>query len=123
MSKKLGGTVNLKVNGDIYKAKGSFNYSLGLEKKEAVLGVDGVHGYKSSKQVPMIEGEITITPKVNIKNLLSIGEEDNVTVTLDLNQGSVIVLRNAWINTEGTIETEESKMSVKFEGIQAEQIR
>ena len=29
MSKKLGGTVNLKVNGDIYKAKGSFNYSLG----------------------------------------------------------------------------------------------
>lgn len=112
MNKKAHGLINIKANGDLLKAKGNFSYNLGRPKREAILGVDGVHGYKEIVQVPFIEGEITIDGGIETKSILDITE---ATVTLELRNGKVITLNNAWSNTEGTVEVEEGKMSIRFE--------
>lgn len=48
---------------------------------------------------------------------------DNATVTLELANGKMIVLRNAWFASEGTVQTEEGTIALRFEGISAEEIQ
>jgi len=40
-------------------------------------------------------------------------------VTLQVANGKTIVLRNAWFAGEGTVQTEEGNIAVRFEGLSA----
>lgn len=121
MSKnRVGGTIALKVDGDIYFAKGNFTYNLGRGKREAVVGADRVHGFKETPQVPFIEGEITDRGEMSLEALLAI---DNSTITLELANGKVIVLREGWYASEGTGNTEEGNVACRFEGISCEEVK
>lgn len=117
---RVGGLISLKIDGDIYKAKGNFTYNLGKPKRDAVIGADVVHGYKEAVQVPFIEGEITDTREISLETLAMI---DEATVTLELANDKVIVLREAWQAGEGTGNTEEGNIAIRFEGMSAEEIR
>ena len=119
-SNRRGGIVYFKVDGERYDAKGNFSYNLGRHKREAVVGHDGVHGYKELPQVPYIEGEPTDRWNLDLAKLLRM---DNATVTLELANGKIIVLRNAWFAGEGTVQTEEGTIALRFEGISAEEIQ
>lgn len=118
-SNRRGGIMYLKVNGEIYDAKGSFTYNLGKPKNEAILGADGVHGYKSTPQVPFIEGEITDRASLDLAGLCEI---DNATITLELANGKVVTLRDAWFAGDGTGNTEEGNIGVRFEGLSADEV-
>ena len=87
------GRIYFKVDGTQYDAKGKFSYNLGLDKREAIVGADGVHGYKSTPQVAHVEGAITDSADLDLATFQG---ADNVTVTLELANGKVIVLSNAW---------------------------
>ena len=89
---RIGGIISLKIDGESYRAKGNFTYSLGANKKEMVVGADAIHGYKELPQVPFIEGEITDSAEISMQALRNIV---NATVTLDLANGKLISLRNA----------------------------
>lgn len=117
---RVAGLISLKVDGQIYNAKGNFTYNLGRHKKEAVIGADGVHGYKETPQVPFIEGEITDRAAISLQTLCDI---ENATVTLELANGKVIVIRGAWFAADGTANTEESNVGIRFEGMSGEEIR
>lgn len=117
---RIGGTISLKINGDMYFAKGNFTYNLGKPKKEAVIGSDRVHGYKEVPQVPFIEGEITDRNELNLEDLITL---DDATVTLELANGKVIMLREGWYAGEGTGNTEEGNIALRIEGISAEEVR
>lgn len=117
---RVGGLIALKIDGDINKAKGNFTYNLGKPKRDAVLGADVVHGYKEAVQVPFIEGEITDSRDMSLEALLL---AEDKTITLELANGKVIVLREAWYAGEGTGNTEEGNIAVRFEGKSAEEIR
>jgi predicted heme/steroid binding protein len=56
------GRIYFKVDGTQYDAKGSFSYNLGADKRDGIVGADGVHGYKAMPQVPFIEGAVTDRP-------------------------------------------------------------
>lgn len=118
-SNRRGGIMYLKVDGEIYDAKGAFTYNLGKPKNEAILGADGVHGYKSTPQVPFIEGEITDRAGLDLASLC---ETDEATITLELANGKVITLRDAWYAGEGTGNTEEGNIGVRFEGLSADEV-
>lgn len=121
MSKRVGGIIFLKVDGDLQRAKGAFSYNLGKPKREAVIGGDGIaHGYKETGQVAFIEGEITDDRKLNLAALL---ELEDVTVTLELANGKVISLRDAWYAGEGTGQSEEGNIGVRFEAPTGEEIK
>lgn len=113
------GLIQVQVDGEIVDAKGSWSYGLGRPKREAMIGADGVHGFKETPQVPFIEGAITDRGTLDLA-ALTLGT--NKTVTLSLSNGKVIVLRDAWFAGDGTASTEESEIPVRWEGANAEEI-
>jgi hypothetical protein len=119
MSQRRAGLIQLQVNGEIHDAKGSFSYNLGRPMREAMIGADRVHGYKETPQIAFIEGAITDRGTLDVAALAS-GRD--LTVTLSLANGKVIVLRDAWFAGEGTASTEEAEIPVRWEGSNAEEI-
>ncbi|MBO3274129.1 phage tail tube protein [Pseudomonas schmalbachii] len=117
---RVGGIISLKIDGESYDAKGNFSYNLGANKKEMVVGADGIHGYKELPQVPYIEGEITDSAEISMEKIRNV---TNATVTLQLANGKLIALRNAVEASDGTGNTEEGNQTVRFEGMSAEEIR
>lgn len=120
MSQRRAGILFLKVNGSIQDAKGNFSYNLGKPKRESIVGADKVHGYKEMPQPAFIEGEITDSASLDLAALIA---TDDATITLELANGKVIVLRNAWYAGEGTGQTEEGNIQCRFEGASAEEVR
>lgn len=114
------GIIFLKVDGALYEAKGNFTYNLGKPKREGIVGADSVHGYKETIQIPFIEGEITDSNQLSLEKLVTL---DGVTVTLELNNGKSILLRDAWYAGEGTGETEEANIGVRFEAKGGEELK
>jgi len=119
-AERIGGIIRVKVDGTQFFAKGAFSYRVNPAMKEMVVGSDQVHGYKEMPQVPFIEG--AITDRGNL-DLLSLQEAVDVTVTLELANGKVIVLRNAVYASEGAVGTEEGEIEARFEGLTGEEIR
>ena len=119
-NKRVGGIIELKADGELYQAKGSFTYNLGKPKRETVVGHDAVHGYKELPQEPYIEGAITDSPDLNLAALLQLKD---VTATLRLANGKIIVLREAFYSADGNGTTEEGEIEFKLSGSSAEEIR
>lgn len=119
MSKRVGGVIYLKVDGEQYRAKGSFTTDIGEPKRDAVVGHDGVHGFKEVPKTPYIEGEITDTGDLELERLFTLRD---VTVSLELANGKVHALREAWYAGDGTYSTEEGNVPVRFEGIRGEEV-
>lgn len=118
-SKRVAGTLYLAVNGTTLPAKGSFQVGYGEEKKEAVVGVSGVHGYKAMAQVAFIEGVITNRADLDVKALLRV---ENATITLEFRGGKTLVLRDAWFAGDGVLNADEGELQVRFEGLALEEL-
>jgi hypothetical protein len=116
---RVGGIIQLQIDGEIYNAKGAFDYNLGRPKRDAVVGHDRVHGYKSLPQVPYIEGKVTDRGTMDLDKLVT---SKGVTVTLELANGKVIVLRDAFYASEGKGNSEEGEIECRFEGMSAEEV-
>lgn len=109
---RKGGIIQIQVAGVTLDAKGAFTFNLGMPKRETIMGVDGVHGYKETPQVAFIEGEITDRGTLSLADLVG---SDGVTVTLTHGNGKVIVLRDGWFASEGDGETDEGAIKVRWE--------
>lgn len=116
----IAGILEGKINGEIHNLKGNFKYNLGGLKRGMLVGPDRVHGHTAMPQVPYIEGEITDRGDLDVVALIAL---DNVTFTLSLANGKVIVLKEACYAADGDIETEEANIQVRFEGMSAEEVR
>lgn len=119
MSQRRAGLIQVQVNGEVYQARGNWTYNLGRPMREAIIGADTVHGYKETPQVAFIEGEITDLSTLDLATLV---ELEDATVTLELANGKLIALRNAWFAGDGTGNTEEANIAVRFEGSGAEEV-
>lgn len=119
---RVGGILYLKIDGNQLKAKGNFTYNLGIPKRESVMGADGVHGFKETPQPAFIEGEITDHSTLDLAALL---KTEEATATLELNNGKVIVLRDAFYAADGNAQTEEGNVQMRLESAtgNAEEIR
>lgn len=117
---RVGGIIEIKVDGTLYAAKGAFTYNLGVAKREAVLGADTIHGYSEKPQEPMIEGAITDQGDLDVKKVMSIKD---ATATLSLANGKIIVLKDAWYSGDGNIGTEEGEIEFRLSGMSAEEVR
>lgn len=120
MSQRIAGMLQLKVDGTVYPGKGDFTYNLGFPKREAIVGTDITQGYKETPQTPFIEGAITDLPGFDLTALVKI---KNASVTIELGNGKLIHLEQAWFAGEGTPSSAEGEIPVRFEGVSAEEIR
>lgn len=119
MQTPIGGVINLKVNGVLHRAKGSFTYNLGVNKREGVTGADGVHGFKETPQIPSIEGAVTDSPDLDLRALLTAKE---ATITLELANGKVVIFEEAWCTSDGNVTTEEGEIEFSFQAMRAEEV-
>lgn len=117
--KPIAGIVTVKVDGSQLRVKSNVTYNLGFDKLEGIVGHDGVHGPKSTPQIPYIAFEMTDKADLSWKKLYGIR---NATVTADLANGKTIVLRNSWNASDGEGNSEEANSSLRFEGTDAEEI-
>lgn len=113
------GLIQVKVNGEIFDAKGSFTYGYGRPKRTAIVGSDGVHGYKEEPQVSFIEGAVTDRGSLDVSAVFT---AKDVTVTLELANGKTFALREAWYAGDGQASTEEAEIPVRWEGASGEEI-
>lgn len=115
-----GGMLYMQVNGRRYDAKGEFTYKLGTPKMTAIVGADGVHGASTEAQAPYIEGALTDERGLDLKAFF---RAVDATMTLELQNGKVVMLSEAWYAGEGTVKTKEGEVAVKFEGMMCEEIK
>lgn len=120
MNRRVGGIIFFKVDGELFQAKGEFTYNLGIAKREAVVGQDATHGFKETPQVAMIEGSITDSDELDLEAFLNIRD---ATCTLELANGKIVVLREAFYAGDGNVTTSEGEVEVRFEGIKGEEVR
>lgn len=112
MTNAVGGVIAVKMNGELIRAKGAWTYNLGRPMRETVLGVDAPHGFKTVPQVAYIEGATTHRAELDLEALVTAVD---VTVELELANGQKIVLIKARFAGEGTGNTEEGEVAVRFE--------
>lgn len=117
---RVGGIIEVKVNGQLYSAKGSYTYNLGIPKRDPVVGTSSVHGYKEMAQAPYIEGAITDSSDLSLKTLLSLKA---ATATLRLANGKIIVFKDAFYSGDGNVTTEEGEIEFKLNALSAEEVR
>ncbi len=121
MAERVGGIIRITVDGQELRAKGEFDYNLGNNKREAVLGAGYAHGYKETPQVAFIEGAITDSFNMDLSALMNATDS---TVILDAANGKSIVFRNAYFAGEGGINTGEGEVKIRFESpYAAEELR
>lgn len=109
---RRGGLIQFATGGVTQDAKGAFTYNLGIPKRDAIAGADGIHGYSEKPQAAFIEGAITDRGSLDMAALVAM---QDVTVTLVLANGKTILLTDAWFCGEGTGNTEEGEMPIRFE--------
>lgn len=119
MGNRVGGILSIQINGESIDVKGSWTYGYGTPKRDAVVGADGVHGYKEMPQVAFIEGASTDRGNLDVQQLFQV---DDATVTVALPNGKGFILRNAWQAGEGTATTEEGEIQLRFEGLSGEEL-
>jgi len=117
MSYRIGGTLFVALNGVRLSVKGNWTVGFGQPKREGVAGMDGVHGYTEKVQVPFIEGEATARGEVDVPALLN---AKDATITAELANGKVAVLRDGWHAGDGQLGTEEGTLPLRFEGLSLE---
>ncbi len=115
----VSGLFNLKINGRLMTAKGSFTYNHGSIKNEAQIAGNGsIAGFKTSRNIPMIEGELIDSKDLDIKALQSIQDGE---ITLELANGKVFILTGAHWAGEGNVGTEDGNVAIKYEGTDTEE--
>lgn len=119
MGRPIGGTAFLTVDGQQYDLRGNWTVSPDMIEREGVAGQDTVHGYIERPRVPWMQGDISDNGELSLDAVRRI---NNATVTLQLNNGKVYILRNAWSAEARELNTSDAQMQVRFEGMSSQEI-
>lgn len=118
-NRRVGGIISFRIGGEVFNAKGNFTYNLGISKKTAVVGSDGVHGFTEQPQVAYIEGTLTDTDELDLQALR---ETRDSTCTLALANGKVIVIEEAFEASDGEGSSEEGELQIRMEGVRGREV-
>lgn len=119
-SNKVGGIAYVKIDENQYPLRGNLKYAPGKRERESVVGQDGeVHGIKEMGKAPFIEMDVTDRGDISIEQLQDITDG---TVTAELNNGKVFVLKNAAVMNQIENDTAEGQFTLRFEGKEGKEI-
>lgn len=118
--RQIGGIAYVKVDGKQLTLEGKLTVAITKVTREGKAGASGVAGYTETPRVPSIEGTFFKTAAVSIDELQAITD---ATVQVELNDGSIYVLRNAWQAGDIDVDAIAGTFDLKFEGMDGEEIR
>jgi hypothetical protein len=116
---KIGGVAFLKVDGYQYMLRGDLAVSFDAFERKGIAGQDGVHGYTETPRVPYLSAKITDTGGLSLQALARVTD---ATVTVELANGKIYLLRNAWAAEARELNTQDGSLEVRFEGLAGEEI-
>lgn len=119
MAQRIAGTAFLKVDGGIYPLRGNFTVSPSALERAGIAGQDFVHGFSEMPRVPYIEGDVSLVPDLSMDDVEAVV---NSTVTAELANGKVYVLREAWCRSALELNTREGQTRIRFEGVSCDEI-
>ena len=112
-AKLLAGTAYLSVDGANYLLAGEFSYNPSRVTRETLVGMDGIHGFSEKPRAGEIKGKIRDYGNLTIADINAM---TNVTVTVELANGKVIVGRNMWTVEDQTADGTEATVDVTWQG-------
>lgn len=110
---RVAGVAFVKVDGVQYALQGNATVNFSEAQREAMVGADGVHGFKEVPQAPSIAITLTRTPDCSLETLKRIA---NSTVTLEASDGKTYVLTEAFQSGELSYAVIEGTLPVTFHG-------
>lgn len=113
MGKRVAGICYIKVDGQQLEVKGSVECPLAPTKKEAVMGLAGVAGYKETAERPYIKLTAILVPGFPVSTLVTM--TDGV-ITAELANGSIYTLSGAWLEGESGVKADEGEVELEFSG-------
>ena len=113
MGKRIAGVAFLKIDGMQYALKGGLTVSPSPTERTGIAGQDYVHGFQELPRVPFIEGDVSTDPTLSTEQLDAVTDS---TVTAELANGRVYVLRNGWCKSALDINAHDGQIRVRFEG-------
>jgi hypothetical protein len=110
------GIIQVTFNGEVYRSRGDFTYSMGRPRREAIVGEDSIHGYREAPQTTaFIEGELLRDGREwDDFDLARLAEVVRADVSLELASGKFVVLHDACLASATT--TDGDTTTVRFEG-------
>lgn len=120
MAQAIAGTAYLKVNGAQYPLRGNLTVSPGAVERAMLAGQDYVHGYTENPRVQYIEGDVSTLPGLSVEEVNGIVD---ATITAELNNGTVYVLREACCTGAEVINARDGMFHVRFEGVSCDEIQ
>ena len=119
MAQRIAGIAFFKVDGAMLPLRGNFTVSPSAVERTMLAGQDYVHGYQELPRVPWIEGDVSTTPELNLEDLEAMVD---VTVTAELANEKVYVLKQAACKSALENNAREGQVRVRFEGTTCEEI-
>ena len=110
---RLAGVATIQVGGVNYLLQGELSYSPSTVTRETLAGQDQVHGFKEMPVASFISGILRDTNNLTVLNF---NQMTNVTISLSLANGKLIVGRNMWCTGVQEVKATEATFEVKFEG-------
>ncbi|MGL5344876.1 MAG: phage tail tube protein [Plesiomonas sp.] len=111
--KRIAGTCYVKVDGGQLSLTGGIEVPANLSVKESIVGLDSSVHYKETFRAPYIKGTYKVDGKFPFRQL---EKNDDMTVTAELANGMVYVLKSAWVEGEINHNAEEGTAEIQFNG-------
>ena len=113
MAKRVAGICYIKVDGSQLEVSGGIEIPLMDVKRESVMGLAGLAGYKESAIEPTVKLSAIFTPDFPITTLQTNIE---MTITAELANGKVFTLSGAFIKGEQSFKGEDGTIELEFAG-------
>lgn len=121
MAQRVGGIIQVQVDGVVLRAKGDFEYNLGGVERTEVVGTDGtVQGYTEKVIAPYISGAITDDGTLDVAKLKAVTD---ATVQIKLANGKVVSQKHSFYAAAGKATTAEGEVEVKWVGQESVEVQ
>ena len=112
---RVAGIIAVAIDGRSYAVAGQATYSPSTVTREPQVGQDGPHGYKEMPVMPKMGMSLRDTGGLSVASLNAI---TNSTIVMSLANGKTVVGRTMFSTDIQEVDTEESKLDVKFSGFE-----
>jgi Phage tail tube protein len=119
MAHRIAGIAFWMVDGVQLAVRGNLEVMPSRQERTGIAGQDSIHGYSELPVVPYISGDVSTIEGTSVEDVDGI---TNATITAELANGTVYVLRNAWRAERSTINTRDGQFNVKFEGMSCDEL-
>ena len=113
MGQRVAGTMYVKVDGEQLEISGGFECPGMDVKREAVMSLTGVAGYKETPIKPYVKMTAIFVPDFPLETLQTNTE---MTITVELANGRVYTLSGAFVENEAPTKGDDGTIDLEFAG-------